>query len=84
MKFHILIVSTVLTFYVSCTNDIKTNNDTQYGSFLKKQGVEFRLYAPNSSKVELIIIYNLITHQVPGNSCIIIIYNEWFDLIRRK
>ena len=36
MKFHILIVSTVLSFYVSCTNDIKKNNDIQYGSFLKK------------------------------------------------
>ena len=55
MKFHILIVSTVLSFYVSCTNDIKKNNDIQYGSFLKKNGVEFKLYAPNSSNVELII-----------------------------
>lgn len=55
MKSHIFIVSTILAFYGSCTNDIKTNNDTQYGSFLKKHGVEFRLYAPNSSNVELII-----------------------------
>ena len=55
MKFHIFIISTILAFYTSCTNDIKKNNDIRYGSFLKKNGVEFRLYAPNSSSVELII-----------------------------
>ena len=55
MKFHILIVSIVLSFYVSCNDDIKKNNDIQYGSFQKKNGIEFKWYAPNSSNVELII-----------------------------
>ena len=54
MKLYLFIISTVLLLFVSCSNNAKSDI-LSYGSFVKKDGIQFRLYAPSSSKVELII-----------------------------
>ena len=54
MKLYFFIISTVLLLFASCSNNAKSDL-LSYGSFVKKDGIQFRLYAPSSSKVELII-----------------------------
>ena len=54
MKLYLFVISTVLLLFASCSNNAKSNI-LSYGSFVKKDGIQFKLYAPSSSKVELII-----------------------------
>ena len=58
MKFYLFIIFTILAFFTSCSNHTE-NHVISYGSFVKNNGIEFKLYAPSSSKVELIVFKNV-------------------------
>ncbi|MBA65787.1 MAG: pullulanase [Candidatus Marinimicrobia bacterium] len=58
MKLFLSVISTILVLFTSCSNNVK-NSVVSYGAFVKKNGIEFKLYAPSSSKVELIIFKNV-------------------------
>ena len=54
MKSHLFIISIIIVLFTSCGNNAKSDI-VSYGSVVKKNGIQFKLYAPSSSKVELII-----------------------------
>ena len=58
MKSFFLLAFPIILFFSSC-RDSATNNTLTYGSLVKKNGIEFRLFAPSSDQVELIIFKNV-------------------------
>ena len=58
MKSFFLLTFLIISFFSSC-RDGTTNNTPIYGSLVKKNGIEFRLFDPSSDQVELIIFKNV-------------------------
>ena len=58
MKSFFLLAFPIILFFSSCRHST-TNNTLTYGSLVKKNGIEFRLFAPSSDQVELIIFKNV-------------------------
>jgi len=58
MKSFFLLAFPIIFFFSSC-RDSTINNTLTYGAFVKKHGIEFRLFAPSSDQVDLIIFKNV-------------------------
>ena len=48
----------IALFSIQSCADTYINQKLSYGSFLKKDGIEFRIHAPSSNQVQLIIFDN--------------------------
>ena len=57
MRIICAFISIALLSIQSCTNTY-VNQKLSYGSFLKKGGIEFKIHAPSSYQVQLIIFDN--------------------------
>ena len=57
MRIIFAFIGIALLSIQSCS-DSNVNQKLSYGSFLNKDGIEFKIHAPSSNKVELIIFEN--------------------------
>lgn len=58
MKIIYAFIGIALFFIQSCTTNSYTSQILSYGAFLSEDGIEFRIHAPSSNQVQLIIFNN--------------------------